>query len=392
MRIRTLLFFSAVLTSLMFSQSFWPGNQWPTSDPSALGFIGDSLAAIDADLASGKYGFVDRMFIIRHGKVAYDRSYVRDYAAIYSKEAKTPGPLNAHDPTGPYNYYNPWWHPYYRGGNLHSLQSVTKTITSVIIGVATTRKEFPGLDTPVLHFFDTTKVANIDARKRSMTVRHLLTMTAGFDWNENLPYQDPNNTAIGMEASADWIAFTIDRPMAHEPGSVFAYNSGASQLLSHIFRVATGSDIEEYAVQHLFKPLGIMEFFWKRTPSGPVDTEGGLYLKSEDLARIYYLFLKEGVWEGKRVLDKDWITTSVSPLVTVAANGSAFYGLKWWLFRYDEDPSHLVWAGSGFGGQIPMVIPQYDLVIVFNAWNIRQDGPRLRSSEAVSRVLHAIAK
>src|SRR6185436_9996093 len=127
------------------------------------------------------------------------------------------GALNAHDPTGPYNYFNPWWHPFYRRGDLHTLQSVTKTVTSVAIGVATGRKAFPSLDTPILKFFDTTKVANIDARKRRLTIRHLLTMTAGLSWNEDLPYNDPNNTASVMEASPDWIQYTIDRPMAAEP-------------------------------------------------------------------------------------------------------------------------------------------------------------------------------
>ena len=70
------------------------------------------------------------------------------------EEAKKPGPLNAHDPSGPYNYFNPWWHPFYRRGDLHTMQSVTKTVTSVVIGVATARKEFPDLDTPILKFFD----------------------------------------------------------------------------------------------------------------------------------------------------------------------------------------------------------------------------------------------
>ena len=207
-------------------------------------------------------------------------------------------PLNAHDPTGPYNYYNPWWHPTYRRGDLHSLQSVTKTVTSVVIGTAVTRGDFPSIDTRILSFFDTAQVRNIDDRKRRVTVRHLLTMTGGFDWNEDLPYVDPSNSAVNMEASYDWVQFTIDRPMAREPGTQFGYSSGESQLLAHIFRRATGVDIEEYAARHLFAPLGIERWFWKRTPAGLVDTEGGLYLEARDLARLRYLFLRVGNWNG----------------------------------------------------------------------------------------------
>ena len=89
------------------------------------------------------------MLVIRHGQIVYDRSYAHDYAKAYADSVNVKGALNASDPTGPYNYYNPWWHPYYRGGDLHSLQSVTKTVTSVVIGIAIMNGDFPSLDTPV---------------------------------------------------------------------------------------------------------------------------------------------------------------------------------------------------------------------------------------------------
>jgi len=363
-------------------------QKWPVANPQDVGLDRKVLADLDADIESGKYGHVDSMLVIRHGKLAFDRFYRHDYSQIYGKEAKEQGALNAHDPTGPYNYFNPWWHPFYRRGDLHTLQSVTKTVTSVIIGVATARGEFPGLSTPVLKFFDESKVANVDERKRRVTIRHLLTMTGGFDWDEGLPYNDPNNSCSLMEASFDWVQFAIDRKMAREPGTVFNYNSGETQLLSYIFRVATGRDIEEYAAEHLFAPLGIEGFFWKRSPAGPVDTEGGLYLNPHDLAKIAYLYLKKGVWQGRTIVTPEWVTDSVSPKVPVGKSGVQ-YGLKWWLFPYG-DGSKTAWAGSGFGGQMPIVIPEHDLVLVFTGWNILPDGPRLAHREAIDRVLGAI--
>jgi CubicO group peptidase (beta-lactamase class C family) len=213
-------------------------------------------------------------------------------------------------------------------------------------------------------------------------------MTDGLDWREDVPYSDPNNTANLLEASCDWVKFTIDRPMSREPGTAFNYNSGATQLLAHIFRVATGKDIEEYAVQHLFGPLGIKQHYWKRSPSGIIDTEGGLYLDPHDLAKIFYLFLKNGVWEKQTIVEPEWVKASITPSVTVVADGVK-YGFKWWLYSYG-DGSRMAWAGSGFGGQMPIVIPEHDLVMVFTAWNIVDDKPRLRSRVAIERVLSAM--
>lgn len=365
-----------------------PTDRWPTSSPAAEGLNPATLARFDADIAGGKYGFVDSMLVIRHGRIVYDRTYQHDYDKIYGREAATRGPLNAHDPTGPYNYFNPWWHPFYQRGDLHSMQSVTKTVTSVVIGVATARREFPALDTPVLRFFDATGVANVDDRKRRMTIRHLLTMTAGFDWNEDLPYADPNNSCSLMEASYDWVRFTIDRPMAQEPGAVFQYNSGATQLLSHIFKAATGTDIEEYAARHLFAPLGIQRYFWKRSPSGLVDTEGGLYLRAHDAAKIAYLFLKNGVWNGQAIVQPEWVQASLAPSIAVA--DGVKYGFKWWLYPYGTGGTRMAWGGSGLGGQRPIVIPEHDLVVVFTGWNLLPGRPSLSPRVAIDRILEAL--
>jgi len=369
-------------------QDTWPLRDWPVATPQAGSMNADSLQAFEDDIASGKYGNIDKMIITRNGKLLYQKSYTQDYDKIYSDSARKKSGLNPHDPAGPYNYYNPWWHPYYRHGELHSLQSVTKTITSIIIGVAIARREFPGLSTTVLSFFDTTGVKNIDDRKRKLNIRHLLTMTAGFDWDEGFHYSDPRNDCSRMEASFDWTQYVIDKPMALEPGQSFRYNSGASQLLSYIFRKATGKDIEEYAAQNLFSLLGISQYYWKRIPTGLPDTEGGLYLAEKDLAKIYYLFLKEGNWNGKQIVSKEWVKESVTPAVNVRTGVK--YGYKWWLYEYGNDHLKYAWAGSGFGGQWPIVIPEYGIVAVFTGWNIISGNPSLRVTEAIRRLVNAV--
>ena len=377
-----------LLSRVIAAQSSFPTREWPTASPGDVGLDAKVLLALDADIAAGKYGYVDSLLVIRQGKVAFERTYRHDYDRIYQSQARTRSALNAHHPSGQYNYFNPWWHPYYRRGELHTLQSVTKTITSVVIGVATTRKEFPSLDTPVLKFFDAADVKNVDDRKRRMTLRHLLTMTAGIDWNENVPYNDPNNTTSQMEASFDWIQLAIDRPMSHEPGTAYRYNSGATQLLAHVFAAATGKDIEEYANEHLFRPLGITQYFWKRTPTGLADTEGGLYLRPRDLAKIWLLFLRDGEWDGTPIVSSSWVRESTTPAITVDAQGVR-YGYKWWLQPYGTQ-GRVAWAGSGFGGQFPIAIPEHDLIIVVNGWNIGGSGPTWGRRVAIDRVLAAL--
>jgi CubicO group peptidase (beta-lactamase class C family) len=366
----------------------FPAERWATATPREAGINAAVLDSIDREVKAGQYGYVDRIVVIRRGKVVWDRKYPQDYVAAYDSLSRLRSPLNAHDPTGPYNYYATWWHPYYRRGDLHTLQSVTKTITSVVIGAAVTRGEFPSLDTPVLSFFDTTKVKNIDDRKRRMTIRHLLTMTDGMDWRENLPYTDPRNTTVTMESSYDWIGLTIDQPMAAEPGERWNYNSGASELLADIFHKATGTDIEDYAARHLFAPIGIRNWYWKRTPAGLIDTEGGLYLEALDLARIWYLFLRGGMWNGTRVLSEEWVRSSVAPAIAVAATpGAPKYGYKWWLYPHPSDSTATVWSGNGFGGQFPMAIPREDMIVVFNAWNIGTPGRGLPRTRTLARIL-----
>lgn len=370
------------------AQPPFPAERWATARPAELGLNALVLDSIDAEIKEGRYGNVDRLIVIRRGRLAWDRAYPRDYEAVYGPQARTPSPLAMHDLTGPYNYYSAWWHPYYRKGDLHTLQSVTKTITSVVIGTAVTRGEFPSLETPVLSFFDSAQVKNLDGRKRAMTIRHLLTMTDGMDWRENLPYTDPLNATVVMEGSYDWVKLAIDQPMAADPGTRWNYNSGASQLLAHIFRRATGVDIEEYAARHLFAPIGITRWYWKRTPAGLIDTEGGLYLDATDLARIWYLFLRGGSWNGTRVVSEAWVNASVTP----APPGTPRYGYKWWLYPHPADSTQLVWGGSGFGGQVPMALPRDDLIVIAYAWNIVPGRPGLPRQRILARIVAGMTK
>jgi CubicO group peptidase (beta-lactamase class C family) len=365
--------------------TIWPTQGWPRGTPASVGLDEKTLLSFDADLASGKYMLVDSFHVFRCGEEVFERKYSHDYVQIYGKEAKTKGPLNARL-SGPYNYFDPDWHPYYHGTDLHSMQSVSKTVTSVILGIAITRGDFKaGLDTPVLKFFDEAKVRNIDTRKRRITLKDVLTMTAGLEWNEDVPYDDPRNDSSLMEASDDWVQYVIDKPMAAEPGKVFNYSSGVTELLAYIFQKETGTDLDDYGEKYLFTPLGIRHH-WKRTYMGVVDTEGGLYLNGEDLAKIGYLYLHGGLWDGKQIVSREWVKESLTPYVDADdADKGLKYGFKWWLYRSGKKS---VWMALGFGGQRLMVFPEKDLIAVFTGWEILKDPAP--TGELVKRLLSAV--
>ncbi len=158
-------------------------------------------------------------------------------------------------------------------------------------------------------------------------------------------------------------------------------------MLSYLIRKATGKQADDYAKEHLFGPLGI-EYYWKRTPTGLADTEGGLYLEPRDLAKIGYLYLKDGVWEGKRILPEGWVAASTRAS-THTTDGSYGYGYQWWVMPGKGAGSHDAYAGWGYGGQLLIVVPDLELIAVFTGWNI-YDKPSLDPRAALARVLAAI--
>ena len=365
-------------------ETLWPTKGWETATPASVGLDEKVLDGLDKDLAAGKFSLVDSFTVFRCGKKVYERTYSHDYAKIYGKQAKEKGPLNARL-TGRYNYFDPDWHPYYHGTDMHTMQSVSKTVTSVIIGVAMNRGDFKaGVDTPVLKYFDVAKVKNVDERKRRMTLRDVLTMTAGLEWIEDVPYDDPRSDSSLMEATDDWVQYVIDKPMAAEPGKGFNYSSGVTELLAYIFKKETGQDIDDYGEKYLFAPLGI-KHHWKRTYMEVIDTEGGLYLNGSDLAKIGYLYLHDGVWDGKQIVSNEWVKESLKGYID--AEGDYKYGYKWWLLKRTDSAGY-VWMARGFGGQRMMVFPEEGIIVTFTGWDIIGDPPA--DKELLARLLPAL--
>jgi CubicO group peptidase (beta-lactamase class C family) len=327
------------------------------------------LKALDQDIADGKYGYVDGILIVRHGQVIFERSYTQDYQKLFVGRG-TPGI---------YNYYDPSWHPFYKGTDLHTMQSISKTVTSTLIGIAIRRGEIPGIDVKVMPYFAEFRTKP-DPRRDSMTLAHVLTMTTGIAWDES--------SDTDLEAGEDWIQYVLDQPMVAEPGTVFVYNSGATELLAYILEKATGKHVDDYAKEQLFTPLGIDTFYWKRTPTGLADTEGGLYLRPRDLAKLGYLFLNDGKWDGDRLLPEGWVRDATARKVEKTDWGEFGYGYKWWVVSQKGPTSYDAYAASGHGGQRLIVIPELDLIATVTAWNI-YDERALDMEDAFALLLTA---
>ena len=245
----------------------WPTQQWQTSTPEEQGM--DSMALVNL-LDFGKTRSLDSLLLVRHGRIVLDA------------------------------YYAP-----YTSDIPHRINSSTKAVIGTLVAMAHKDGLLDSFDHPVLDFFADRSVANVDDKKKAITVQHLLDMTSGIDWRE--PLDGRPDSMIEMSRERDWIKFILDRPMSSAPGEIFNYNSGGTHLLSGIITKLTGMSAADYAKARLFGPLGINVANWWRDPQG-ISTGGyGLALLPRDMAKIGYLYLRNGQWEDKPLVPTAWI-------------------------------------------------------------------------------------
>ena len=365
--------------------SSWPGEEWAVSTPEAEGVDPGAIDSLLADISRGRYGLIDHFLLIRHGRVIADRSW--DHGAKYADLLAQQDDTTNHQ----YNYDHPAWHPYYRDTDLHSLQSVTKSIMSVGFGVAVDRGRISGVHAPVWPYFAEYGIDPTEPFRAEATLEDFLTMRSGIVWAyPGQGYADGSHPTIIMENGEAWIDYVLARPLDTEPGTRFDYNDGVSVLLGKILREATGQRLDVWVRENVFRPIGIEEYYWKATPEGEIDSEGGLYLSSHDLARVAYLMLRGGEWDGERVVSEEWVAVSTSGVIPDLNPDNdrpdVGYGYQWWV---PVAESH-VFAGNGYGGQFVHVVPEYDLISIFNGWTLHEQ-PELSSWTALQqRILPAV--
>ena len=177
----------------------------------------------------------------------------------------------------------------------HTLQSVTKSVTSILFGIARDKGDKIVLKNKLFDYLPEYKNLVSNAAKNEITLKHLFTMKAGLEWNE---MHEPSSIQI-MLKSDDCIKYVLERELVDTPGEIFFYSSGVSTVLGKILKNTIGSDADRFADDHLFTPLGIADYAWDKLPDGSVATGWGLHMRPRDMLKLGYLFLKDGSWEKK---------------------------------------------------------------------------------------------
>jgi len=251
--------------------------------------------------------------------------------------------------------------------------SVTKSITSILVGMALDKKLIRNVNQKVYDFLPEYIGTRWVDQKYKITLEHTLSMTAGLDWDElSRGWDDPNNDGVGMITSNNTVNFVLNKKLKETPGEKFNYCGGLSHLLGVIIRKSSGLYADKFAEEHLFYPLGIANYQWYRYPDGQVSTQGGLSMRPRDMAKIGLMILNGGKWGSQRVVSQKWVTESTEAHVTGNLISGSGYGYQWWYGkRVINDQVIETFYASGTGGQYILIFPALDAVAVFTskAWD-----------------------
>ena len=322
---------------------------WPTAHVADENLDEKKLTELITKILDGTYPAVHSVLIVKGGKLL----------------------LEAYFPGRNYDGYSVDFTRY----DNHRVMSVTKSFTSTLIGIAVDKGLIEGTDENLISFFPEHKQVLSADNKREITLKHVLTMTAGFDWDETTHlYNDPRNPffiLLGPERH-NMIKYILSRPLKHRPGSKFTYNSGLSMLLGVILEKRTGLKVAKFADQYLFGPLGITKYVWgyRDAEQTVPRTGGGLQICPRDMAKLGYLFANKGRWHGRQIISSAWIEESTRAHVQFYPMWTTGYGYQWWLYRFKRENETVdAYAAVGWGGQRIIVFPTLDLIVVFTAGN-----------------------
>ncbi len=331
-----LAFLAMCLISGGQTSTYWPSQKWRTATPESQGIDSELLAAAIDQVAEKHLG-VHSLLVIRHGYAVVD-------ATFYPYNASTP----------------------------HDLASVTKTVTSVLTGVAVAQKLIR-LDQPLLRLFPKESPASPDPQKQKITIENMLRMESGLDCG----YEPGERELEQMKRSPNWVQFALSLPMKYDPGTHSSYCSPGYHLLGSAIGAAAGVKEADFAQKFLFDPLGIRGVVWADDPQARSHGWGDSHFLPQDVAKIGYLYLHGGNWNGKEILPADWIAMSTAAPTTQRGDHGGM-GYEW---NSSNGPNGRQYGGTGRGGQSLIVWPELDMIVVSMAGgNAGQITPLIRAA------------
>jgi CubicO group peptidase (beta-lactamase class C family) len=254
----------------------------------------------------------------------------------------------------------------------HHLASTTKAFTSTLVGIAIDRGFIKDTEEPIYTYLPA-YASSFSEEKKRIRISHMLTMTPGFEWRQ-FGVSDDRNDGMAMWGTDDVIRYVLQKPLETRPGEVFNYTNGVPTVMGAVIKNATGVDVTAFAEESLFRPLGISRFVWTSYPDGSLETDGGLALRSRDLAKLGQLFLNRGVWHGQRIVSEEWIHESTRERLRFGKSLRWGYGLYWMQAdtKVNGKMVHSFFA-PGDGNQILAVFPDLHVVVVFTAGTYGKD-------------------
>ncbi|PSV34840.1 serine hydrolase [Photobacterium sp. GB-210] len=319
-------------------------NDWKVSSPKAEGFNPDKLIELHQQVTLRKSKKVQSLLITRNDKLIFEQYYPVRHSGDGT-------PMPDFFPPSPDTY--------------HNIKSVTKTVTSTLIGHLLYKKEIANTDISLFDYFNKKDIPNFE-KKRQIKLRHALDFNSGLDWAE---WHERHSDAMSMWLSDDPYQYIFQKGIEDQPGKTFVYQGAMSVLLGGVIEKITKMNLKEYTNQALFQPLGITHYDWfAHEVTGDYLGSSGLYLRPRDLAKLGQLYINQGVWKGQRIFSKQWAQESLKPKGKFWPNKSIAYGHNWWFPTIKKEGKKIDIAGMrGTGGQEVFIIPQLQLTIVITS-------------------------
>jgi CubicO group peptidase (beta-lactamase class C family) len=327
-------FFSENAVCEQFKErKYWPTKGWKTSIPEKQGMDSAKLL-ITEEFIQNRLPDAYSLLVVKNGYLVFEKYYSRGSREKYA-----------------------------------AVHSVTKSFTSALIGIALDKGYLNSVDQKLVDFFPEYITDESDPMKKEISIRHLLTMSAGFKWNDRGP------SMRNWYLSSNWVKSAIQLPQENTPGDIFNYNSSTSHLLSAILSKSSEISTLDFAKQYLFEPLGIQSAYWHQDQQGYHIGGFGLGLSARDLAKLGFLYLNNGYWNGRNIVSESWVNESTSQQIQAVSHpiyGKFGYGYQWWVKKVDGCNSFRAW---GRRGQFIVVVPELDLVIAVTSNPVQPHPP-----------------